>query len=146
MRFLSGRPRKPSIEISSLVDVMFLLIIFFTVSTTFKEGAGLPITLPSAGSSSAQARGPVEVTVSDQGQIELGGTVYPSLTAAEADLRSAIESADPRTVTIRGDRKTAYETIIQVLDLAREMEVKGVSLSTAAPRGASSSGSAKEQP
>jgi biopolymer transport protein ExbD len=130
MKFLSGKPRKPSIEISPLVDVMFLLIIFFTVSTTFKEGAGLPISLPSAGSATSQTRGPVEVTVSDQGQVELGGKIYAGIDEAEADLRSAIETADPRSVMVRGDRKAAYETIIAVLDIAREMEARQVSLAT----------------
>ena len=130
MKFLSGKPRKPSIEISPLVDVMFLLIIFFTVSTTFKEGAGLPISLPSAGSATSQTRGPVEVSVSDQGQVELGGKIYAGIAEAEADLKSAIESADPRSVMVRGDRKAAYETIVAVLDIAREMEAKQVSLAT----------------
>jgi biopolymer transport protein ExbD len=130
MRFLSSKPRKPAIEISPLVDVMFLLIIFFTVSTTFKEGAGLPISLPAAGTATTQSKGPVEVSVGDQGQIELGGKIYADLAAAEADLRSAIEGADPRAVMVRGDRKAAYETIIGVLDIARELEAKQVSLAT----------------
>lgn len=130
MRFLSGKPRKPSIEISPLVDVMFLLIIFFTVSTTFKEGAGLPISLPSAGSATSQTKGPVEVSVSDQGQVELGGQIYADIGEAEADLRRAIESAEPRAVMVRGDRKAAYETIVAVLDIARDMEARQVSLAT----------------
>ncbi len=133
MQFLPRKRQKPTIDLSPLVDVVFLLIIFFTVSTTFRVGTGLPINLPSAGTSASQNRGPVEVTISENGRIELAGSVYTSVDALREPLSTALEDADPRSVIIRGDRKTAYETVVGVLDLARDLEAQGVTLATERP-------------
>lgn len=130
MQFMPGKRTRPSIDLSPLVDVVFLLIIFFAVSTTFREGTGLPITLPSAGSATAQPAGPVEVSIGLGGQIELAGKVYPTLEAMQEPFRQALDRATPRSVLIRGDKQAAYDTIIKVLDLARRFEAEGVTLAT----------------
>ena len=123
------RPR-PTIDLSPLVDVVFLLIIFFTVSTTFRDGTGLPISLPSAGTAVSQPSGPVEVTIAAEGRVELEGRVYPSVEAVTDPLRRALDDSSPRRVVIRGDRQVAYETVVAVLDLARSLEAEGVTLQT----------------
>ncbi len=130
MQFLPRQRRRPTIDLSPLVDVVFLLIIFFTVSTTFREGTGLPVRLPSSGTAVSQPTGPVEVTIGADGRIALGGTVYPSVEALAGPLRAALEKADPRAVLVRGDRQARYETIVQVLDLARSLDATGVTLAT----------------
>ncbi|MDQ7007049.1 MAG: biopolymer transporter ExbD [Acidobacteriota bacterium] len=130
MRFLQRAPRKPNIEISPLVDVVFLLIIFFAVSTTFREGAGLPVELPSAGSAVMQNAGPVEITIGSEGRIEVGGKIFPTLEAATEAISVALDASSTRSILLRGDRKAYYEIIVKVLDLARRLEVKGISLAT----------------
>lgn len=128
MRFLTQQRRQPTIEISPLVDVVFLLIIFFAVSTTFREGTGLPVSLPSAGSATSQAAGPVEITVGQEGRVEVRGEIYSTVQAARPAITKALEDADPRTILIRGDRVTHYEVIIEVLDLARQLDAQGITL------------------
>ena len=141
MQFLPRQRRRPTIDLSPLVDVVFLLIIFFTVSTTFREGSGLPVKLPSSGTAVAQPSGPVEVTIGADGRVALGSRIYPSVDALAGPLAAALEKANPRTVLIRGDRHAQYETIVRVLDLARSLEAEGVTL--AARRGAPAPGSAR---
>ena len=143
MRFLTQQRRRPTIEISPLVDVVFLLIIFFAVSTTFREGTGLPVSLPRAGSATSQAAGPVEVTVGLEGQVEVRGDIYPSVQAARPAIAKALKDANPRTILIRGDRQAHYEVIVQVLDLARRLDAQGVTLAT--QKSAGSAGSATDQ-
>jgi len=133
VQFLPRRRTRPTIDLSPLVDVVFLLIIFFTVSTTFREGTGLPISLPKAGSATAQPSGPVEVTIGSGGRIEVAGHVFPSVEAATPAIESALLTASPRRVIIRGDRQVAYESIVSVLDLARSLEAEGVTLATTRP-------------
>ncbi len=130
MRFLQAKRSRPTIDLSPLVDVVFLLIIFFTVSTTFREGTGLPVTLPSAGTATSQSAGPVEVTIGTGGRIEVGGKVFGSVDDARPAIESALASAEPRRVVIRGDRQVAYESIVAVLDLARSLDAEGVTLAT----------------
>ncbi len=130
MRFVQRAARKPTIEISPLVDVVFLLIIFFAVSTTFREGAGLPVELPSAGSAVAQNTGPVEITIGTEGQIEVAGKIFPSVEAATETITRELDASAGRSILLRGDRKAYYEIIVKVLDLARRLDVKGLSLAT----------------
>ena len=56
-------PRRPSINITSLIDVMFLLLIFFMVSSTFREDTGVDIRLPEAETASQQPMGAHEIVV-----------------------------------------------------------------------------------
>ena len=130
MEFLPRRRTRPSIDMSPLVDVVFLLIIFFTVSTTFKSGTGLPVSLPSAGSASSQPAGPVEVAVGNDGRIEVSGVVYDDVTAARPALARALESARPKIVLVRGDRRADYQTIVAVIDVARDLGAEGLTLAT----------------
>ena len=57
------RKRRPAITITPLIDVVFLLLIFFMVSTTFGEPAAIDITLPAAETGADQERPPYEIAV-----------------------------------------------------------------------------------
>ncbi|RMG44990.1 MAG: biopolymer transporter ExbD [Acidobacteria bacterium] len=122
--FLPQRARRPSIDLSPLVDVVFLLIIFFVVSTTFREGTGLPVELPSAGTAAPAPAGPVEITLGPEGEVAVSGRRFRSFREAEPAIRAAIERAEPRRVLLRGDRQAPYEVVIAVLDLARSLEAR----------------------
>ena len=54
MKLLDDKPKKVTLNITSLVDVLFILIIFFTISSTFLEQPGLKLELPKAQSSETQ--------------------------------------------------------------------------------------------
>lgn len=59
--------RRPSINITPLIDVMFLLLIFFMVSSTFKEQLGIDITLPQAGTSESRELSVHEIVIDADG-------------------------------------------------------------------------------
>ena len=130
MQFVSRGRIKPSIDMSPLVDVVFLLIIFFTVSTTFREGTGLPVSLPEAGTATSAAAEPIEISVGADGRIEIGGAVYGSAADARPVLARKLAEGDSRTVLVRGDRASAYETIVQVIDMTRDLGAEGMVLAT----------------
>ena len=66
--------RKPSINITSLIDVMFLLLIFLMVSTTFRHQLGIDVDLPEAGTASAQEMRPHEIVVTRNGEYYFGSS------------------------------------------------------------------------
>jgi biopolymer transport protein ExbD len=102
-----------------LIDMVFNLLIFFLVATTFQQAEReMQIALPLA----AQA-GPIStalrelvVNVDDRGQIIVGGRVL-----AADELRDLVEeavAANPeQKVTVRGDRTCAYGAVVTVLDI-----------------------------
>ena len=110
-----------SLELTPLIDMVFLLLIFFLVATTFhQEEREMQIALPvatSAGPISALLQELV-VNIDEEGNIILGGRrMEPQ------DLRSmiaeAVEVNPQQKVTVRGDRRTAYANIVTVLDICK---------------------------
>lgn len=126
----SSKRRKPSINITSLIDVMFLLLIFFMVSSTFREESeALDITLPRAGSAAAQSLDYFEISVIADGTLYFEGEE-----AGEAELRAALESlvaADPEAkVVLRADAGADFGDAIRAIDIAREAGVVNLIIPT----------------
>ncbi len=115
------RSAPPTIELTPVIDIVFLLLIFFLVATTFHQTEReMEIVLPEASSG-----GPITmslrelvVNVTAEGRIVVAGR---SLSAD--DLRLVVEEAVAKNpeqkVTIRGDRAASYAQIVRVLDVVK---------------------------
>ncbi|MHC4992644.1 MAG: ExbD/TolR family protein [Planctomycetota bacterium] len=110
-----------SIEMTPIIDMVFLLLIFFLVATTFHQTEReMQVALPQAafaGPISTSLR-EIIVNVDKDGNIIVSGrTVSPE------DLRVLIEEAvavnPEQKVTVRGDRRTAYANVVRVLDICK---------------------------
>jgi biopolymer transport protein ExbD len=120
---------KPSvaINIAPLVDVIFLLVIFFAVSTTFLETAGLKLELPT--SSSTAKREPVDLTIflSADGALSFRGEEVSREQLAQR-LRESLAEADRKVVVLRADRSTPHGEVVNVMDLIRESGAEGLTV------------------
>jgi len=122
----SGTPQ-PTINIAPLVDVVFLLVIFFAVSTTFLETAGLELELP-ASTSTAQ-REPKEITVflEADGSVTLGDRKL-SREELGPQLRSELERAERKIVVLRADARTTHGEVVKIMDLIRDAGAEGLTV------------------
>ncbi|MFQ5768794.1 MAG: ExbD/TolR family protein [Acidobacteriota bacterium] len=121
------------IDLSPLIDVVFQLLIFFVVTTTFLSDTGLPLELPEAGSGQhQQTEEQLSVRVTADGAIHFHGRMV-SLKDLSTLLQEAVQAAPDQAVTIYGDGSVDYETIVQVMDVARRVRAKGVVLATEEP-------------
>lgn len=110
-----------SIEMTPMIDMVFLLLIFFLVATTFHQTEReMQIALPFASSTepiSALLRELIVNVDADGQMIVAGRTVEPD------ELRSLVTEAvalnPEQKLTVRGDRATAYSNIVIVLDIAK---------------------------
>ena len=109
---------EPILNLTSLIDVVFLLLVFFMVATTFLDPEKeIEIELPEAvaGESPDSERDELVINVFSDGRIVLSGAELDA-----DDLLLALKSAarvDPdRPVTIRGDRLVRHERIVKVMD------------------------------
>ncbi len=115
-----------------LIDIVFLLLIFFLVATTFhQEEREMQIALPIA-----SASGPVSVSlrelvinVNAEGEIILGGRIMDP-EALSTLVLEAVESNPGQKVTVRGDRTTAYSNIVSVLDICKASGIQEPYLDT----------------
>jgi len=120
--------REPSINLAPLVDIVFLLVIFFMVTSTFiTPETGLPVDLPQAVSGEARPAGAPVVTVAADGTAYWQGK---SLADDEllGKLRSVLAKDPVGTVILRADRKTPHGRVVQVLDIIRRAGAKRVAI------------------
>ena len=124
MKFRSTLRDAPEITLTPLIDVVFLLLIFFMVSTTFERRSELSIELPEA-SAEAHAReeAVIDVVLDAAGSVTVDGE---ALTEARGDaLRQALANAargldrSPQVV-VSADARTPHQSVITVLDAARQ--------------------------
>ena len=132
MRLETGRRRKTLINVTSLIDVVFLLLIFFVVTSTFLEQPGLDLTLPEAGSAEPAPREEIDLRVRSDGTIELDGAAV-----GIEDLRDRIEQAlsDGETdrVLLEADARVSHGLVVQVMDAARSAGAAGLTVATRPP-------------
>ncbi len=121
-----------AIELTPIIDMVFLLLVFFLVATTFaQEERETQIALPvskSSGPISAMLRALV-VNIDAEGGIIVGGRqVEPA--ALRTIVEEAVAANPELKVTLRGDRATAYENVVRVLDICKSSGVQQPYLDT----------------
>ena len=117
------------INLTPLIDIVFLLLIFFMVSTTFKDSEALNVNLPTASkaSTSQVAKEVITVNVSADGKIVTKGTRIP-LATLEQQLTAAIKKSPETSVLIRADTTSTHGRVVEVLDTAKKVGVKKLSI------------------
>ena len=131
----SGRPSRRNrtglgLDLTPMVDVVFLLVIFFMVSTTFITlESGLPVDLPQAQSSQAQSSDLPTVTINQDDQIFVGGSQV-SEGDLVAVLREVLASSASDTVVLRADQTVRYGLPVRVMDLIKQAGAQRVAIAT----------------
>ena len=127
MQFRRKSRAEVAINMAPLIDVIFLLVIFFAVSTTFLETAGLNLELPT--STSTAQREPREITVllAADGTLSYEGEETDQQRLTEL-LRQALEEAERKMVVLRADTSTPHGTVVEVMDLIRESGADGLTV------------------
>jgi len=132
VRFRRPGKLKVTIEIAPLVDVVFLLVIFFAVSTTFLEKSGMKLDLPSSTSHAEREASEITVNLAADGRMEFMGDqvtadILPDL------LRKALEERGHNVVVLRADTNTSHGDVIHVMDLIRESGAEGLTVAARSP-------------
>ena len=114
------RKRRPAINITPLIDVMFLLLIFFMVSSTFREDLGIDITLPKAKTAAEQDWGQYEVVVSRAGKLFFEGRPVDEARLRGAMAEALAENPDA-TFVLKADEQADFGKVLRAIDIAREV-------------------------
>ena len=110
-----------SIEMTPMIDMVFLLLIFFLVATTFQQTEReMQIALPMASSSEPISAVLQELIIN----VDLDGRIIVASRTLEPDeLRSVVSDAvkvnPEQKVTVRGDHRTPYSNVVRVLDICK---------------------------
>ena len=143
MKFQQQQDEDLQINLTPLIDVVFLLLIFFMVSTTFNRESELQIRLPEATAEQAAADEPVlvEIQISQAERFAVKGpsdeAARPLINSDEETLVRALSEAvagseDP-VVVIRADRRAPHETVVRAMDAARRLSLRRITFATINP-------------
>ena len=129
MRFGGGGRRKALINITSLIDVVFLLLLFFVVTSTFLERPGLDLTLPAASPTEVARRDEVTVELDADGDTWLDGArLEPA--ELEAGIERALASAGTERVVLEADERVPHGRVVEAMDAARRAGATGLVVAT----------------
>ncbi|GAB6281224.1 MAG: biopolymer transporter ExbD [Thermovirga sp.] len=118
MRRIRHDRNLPEIELTPLIDVLFMLIVFFVLTAVFSESS-LPVRLPGATGENSQGNS-VTLTLDSQGRVFLGREV---LSVDEAVERSFLSYSGGKKVLVAADRDVPYGTVVSLLE---KLRVRGV--------------------
>ena len=135
-----GAPADLRIEITPLIDVIFQLLIFFLLTTSFVTERALDIELPGADSraTSRERMTIVAVSITRDGRIAHDGVPVSWQELTDVFRRAAATDSE-RVVLVRGDHAATHGRVVQVMDLARLHGLTKLAIATA-PRSAEANG------
>lgn len=134
MNFRKRTGEELAIDLTSLIDVVFILLLFFMVSTTFERPAAMKVTLPEA-SAEANLADPVErleLVIDKDGKMFLNDqqlvddrvkTLVAAFTQAVGDNRKV-------PLVLRADRETPHHFVVTAMDVAAQLGFTDLSIAT----------------
>lgn len=130
MHFKKRQVKRLNVDITPLVDVIFLLLIFLLISTTFINAPGIKVNLPSATIKKKELKKTVlEVSITKNNKIYLNGKII-----AAKKLRNALESSKKgirqANLIIRADGKVQHRIVVMVMDAAKQAGIHKLSIAT----------------
>jgi len=136
MQLRPGNRAEPEVNLTSLIDVVLLLLVFFMVSTSFVRESELTIRLPEVSDSPEQivASGTLEIAINARGDYFVNGRALVDsrpATLRAAVLKLAAEQEEVR-VTITADAKATHQSVVTAMDVAGKLGFTNISISTLA--------------
>jgi len=136
MKLGERRDRAPDINITPLIDVVFLLLIFFMVSTTFSRLTELEIQLPEASEAEQEDKEPrtLQLVIDAEGRYFINDNRLVNdrpetlRRALEKELAAAGDEVPP--VVISADARTPHQAVITAMDVAQQVGLRRLSFAT----------------
>lgn len=120
---LRGRNKvDPSFSMSSMTDIVFLLLIFFMLTSTLVTVSAIDVLLPKAGGKTENSKS-VAVTIDSKSQFYIDKTQV-NASNLENELLKSVGADKAKTIVIRGDQDVAYKNVMKVIDIANKNKLK----------------------
>ena len=135
MKFSSRQPESASMQLAPMIDIVFLLLIFFIVTWQFtRSETELSVSVPTAqeGADPDRQKGEITISILTDGTIRVEGSTVDldQLLAKLAPIAAAFEN---QPVRIRGDGGVEYQRIVEVIDTCQKAGIWNISFATQRP-------------
>jgi biopolymer transport protein ExbD len=133
MNFGRRRETEPEINVTSLIDVILLLVMFFMVSTSFVQDGRLKVRLPESSAAPEQRPGdPVTILITADGAYRVNDRAL--VNRSPETLRAALEKVASATrgqpITIRADARATHQAVVTAMDMAGRVGFAQVNIAT----------------
>ncbi len=129
MRFRKKKEQNIDVDISPLIDMVFILLIFFMVSSTFVKDMKLDLERPGASSASRSSSKVIRVYLDNQAQTYVDGQPV-KVWAIQSKLRDLLRASTEKSILVVTDETIAVEKLIEVVDQCRMSGAKDVAVAT----------------
>ena len=126
-KVLQEQEEAEEINMTPMLDVVFILLIFFIVTASFVKEAGIEVNRPEAATAVKKNRANILVAISDKGEIWINKRRI-DVRAVQANIERLKAENPQGTVVIQADKKSTTDTLIKVMDAARAAGVFDVSI------------------
>lgn len=121
-----------SIDMTPMLDVVFIMLIFFIVTASFVKEAGIDVNRPDAATAVNKDRASILVAISDTGEIWINKRRV-DVRAVQANIERLHAENPQGTVVIQADKKATTDMLIKVMDASRAAGILDVSIATQEP-------------
>lgn len=130
-----GHKKEEGVEVNltPLIDVVFLLLIFFMVSSTFDRHAKLKVQLPQAATQAQQkVDDPLVLSIDSKGKyyIDDRQLVNEKLTTLKAALKKTVADRTNVTILLRADGNASHQSVVRAMDAAAQLGLTKLSIAT----------------
>jgi biopolymer transport protein ExbD len=121
-----------TIDMTPMLDVVFIMLIFFIVTASFVKEAGIDVNRPEAATAVKKDRANILIAISDKGEIWINKRRI-DVRAVQANIERLHAENPQGTVVIQADKKATTDTLIKVMDASRAAGVYDVSIAAQEP-------------
>ena len=129
MQFKEEKKKSIGINITSLIDVMFILLIFFMVSSSFVEQPGMKLDLPSTKSQEVARVDNLILYVAEDGSVFLNEQPV-SLDSLALVIESSIPNIKEKTLILKADKSAQHGLIVRIMDVAKQSGLEKLVIGT----------------
>jgi biopolymer transport protein ExbD len=129
LKLKSRLKHRALIDITSLIDLVFLLVAFFMVTSSLGSESSITVHLPKAEQTAQYKGGDIVVSINERNEIFINDVAYTKETIIEELKRLKAEKGE-LSVVIRGDRKADYEMIVTIMDRLNQAGIPKFTIAT----------------
>lgn len=129
---LMQEEQEEEINLTPMLDVVFIMLIFFIVTASFVKEAGIDVNRPEAATAVKKERANILIAISDKGEIWINKRRV-DVRAVQANVERLKAENPQGSVVIQADKKATTDTLIKVMDASRAAGVFDVSIAAQEP-------------
>jgi biopolymer transport protein ExbD len=137
MRLQFRNREEPDVNLTPLIDVVFLLLIFFMVSTTFERETEISIELPEASGPQIKTdKKVVEISIDDKGRyfVNKKEVINTQIETLKRAVQEAAGDDKKPHIILSADRKTTHQAVISAMDAVRQLGFVNMTFATSKPK------------